>query len=214
MWYYYVTICIIGYLLGAINFARVICHLKHKDISSMGSGNPGTMNMIRSMGLFWGVLTLILDSLKGAIPTLLGSLLIGPEGMYAGGLSAVTGHVYPIWYKFRGGKGVATAIGVFAVASPITSLCTFPALVLLLIIFKYGSACNLIYLTVLTIEQGLLYHDVLAVSILLFAMWALVWYSHRENLSRLISGKEHKTNLIKPIKRIKTDKNYPKSSAK
>ena len=214
MWYFYVIICITGYLLGSVNFARVICKLKGVDISTMGSGNPGTMNMIRSMGLVWGILTLVLDALKGAIPTLLGSLIIGPEGMYAGGLCSVIGHVYPIWYSFRGGKGVATAIGVFAVTSPIYSLCLFPILIILLLIFKYGSACNLVYLTALTIQQGLMYSQVLAVSILLFAMWVLVWYSHRENIFRLISGKEHKTNLLKPIKKIKTTKNYSKTTDK
>ena len=126
MWWKFVIVAVLGYLIGGINFATVFAKLNKKNIRDMGSGNPGTMNMMRNLGAKWGALTFVCDALKGTISALLGSWIIGTvTGMYAGGLGAVLGHIYPIYSGLKGGKGVATAIGVFFATSPLWSLGTF-----------------------------------------------------------------------------------------
>ena len=122
-----------GYLLGNFSSAKFLSRLKKDDITKHGSGNPGTMNMARTFGFGWGILTLVMDALKGAIPALVGYFLFGGAdggtnayiGLFAGGFSAIVGHIFPIFYKFKGGKGVACIFGVFAIAEPIWTLIMF-----------------------------------------------------------------------------------------
>ena len=214
MWWKIVISVIIGYLMGSVNFAVIFTRLNKKNITEMGSGNPGTMNMMRNMGAKWGALTLLCDAAKSAIPSLIGRALLGTEGvsdvgMYAAGLASILGHVYPITMHFKGGKGVACAIGFFLVASPITSLIAFGALVVFLLITQYGSLASLLFVTVLTVEQGIKYGASEAngaIILMLFAIWALVWFCHRGNIVRAILGKEHRSNLLKSFQKIKTQK--------
>lgn len=213
MWWQILLIAIGGYLLGSVNFAVLFTRMKNKNITEMGSGNPGTMNMMRNMGAKWGALTLLCDAGKSAIPSLIGSLTVGAVGMYAGGLASIIGHVYPVFMHFKGGKGVACAIGFFVVASPITALITFVAMLLFLIAFQYGSLSSLLFVTVLTVEQGIKYGgstENVAVIIMLFLIWALVWFCHRGNIVRAILGKEHRSNLLKSFKKIKPEKDEEK----
>ena len=111
----------ISYLMGSVNNAIIICKTLGLDIRQLGSGNPGTMNMIRSLGLHWGFLTLILDAVKGIVPALLGWYFLGEEvmefgadkmGLYLCALAGIIGHMFPIYYQFKGGKGVASTLGV------------------------------------------------------------------------------------------------------
>lgn len=209
MWWKILVSVIVGYLMGSVNFAVIFTKLNKKNITEMGSGNPGTMNMMRNMGAKWGVLTLICDAGKSAIPSLIGSALAGSIGMYAGGLASVVGHVYPITMGFKGGKGVACAIGFFMVASPITSLITFGVMLAFLLITKYGSLASLLFVTILTVEQGFVYGatgDNVAIIIMLFAIWALVWFCHRANIVRAVLGKEHRSDILKSFHKIKTSK--------
>ena len=107
--YYYIIVCVFGYFLGNISNAKLISKLKKDDITKHGSGNPGTMNMLRTFGFKIGLLTLALDALKGAIPALLGFYLFGGldageiayVGLYCGGTSAVLGHCFPVFSKVR-----------------------------------------------------------------------------------------------------------------
>ena len=105
----YILLIVCSYLLGSVNFARILSkNVMHGDITKSGSGNPGTMNMLRTYGFKAGALTLVLDALKGVIPALVGYFLFGGDGsnaayvgLYVGGLSAVVGHCFPVFYKFR-----------------------------------------------------------------------------------------------------------------
>ena len=129
----YILLVVGSYLIGNISFARIIGRFKKVDITKQGSGNPGTMNMIRNQGVVLGILTLMLDMIKGAVPATVGYFLFGgasdvPQsmiGVYAAGLSVVVGHIYPVFYKFKGGKGVACVLGVFAVANPLAFIIVF-----------------------------------------------------------------------------------------
>ena len=110
---------ILSYLIGSINFAYLIAGSKNLDISSSGSGNPGTSNILRTLGKKYAVLVLLGDVLKGIIP-----ILLFDQNLIIYGVAAVIGHIYPIFYKFKGGKGVATYLGVyiaFTIANPIGS---------------------------------------------------------------------------------------------
>ena len=123
----YILLIVCSYLLGSVNFARILSkNVMHGDITKSGSGNPGTMNMLRTYGFKAGALTLVLDALKGVIPALVGYFLFGGDGsnaayvgLYVGGLSAVVGHCFPVFYKFKGGKGVACLFFIFGT----TKLC-------------------------------------------------------------------------------------------
>ena len=119
-----------SYLVGNINFAVIISKLKKQDIKKMGSGNPGTLNMSRNLGLSLGLLTFFLDIMKGVACTLASYFLLKDRlfegdfkvfefGIYLSGLAVVLGHIYPFWMKFHGGKGIATTIGVFMVCESV-----------------------------------------------------------------------------------------------
>ena len=207
MWWQYVIVALAGYLIGGINFATIFAKMNKKNIRDMGSGNPGTMNMMRNLGAKWGALTFVCDALKGTISALIGLWIIGSHtGMYAGGLGAVVGHIYPIYSGLKGGKGVATAIGVFFATSPLWSLGTFVLILIVIVTTKYGSLGSLTFVTILTIEQGGVHMGDLAISLMLFAIWGLVWYGHRKNLVQLVVGTERKSHILKTLKKIKNPK--------
>lgn len=207
----YALVAIIGYLMGGINFAYLFAKLNKKDIRTMGSGNPGTMNVMRNLGAKWGVLTFIGDCAKGAAPALIGYYWLlstgdGVRALYLGGICSILGHMFPLFNKFKGGKGVATSIGVFLVADPKWSGITFAILLVVLIIFKYSSLSSLTFVTMMTVVQGFEHNRDLMISILLFLICLLVWWGHRKNIVQLIVGTERKSNLLKVLKKIKKPK--------
>ena len=118
----FIFVCIFSYLIGGISIARLITKKERNgDINTLGSGNPGTMNMARNFGLRMGLLTLVLDMLKAILPCLaayfIGIYLLPTIPVkifiFVAGLSVVLGHMFPVFYKFKGGKGIASTIGVF-----------------------------------------------------------------------------------------------------
>ncbi|MFA6331050.1 MAG: glycerol-3-phosphate acyltransferase [Clostridia bacterium] len=199
----YVILIICAYFVGNISFARIISRLKKDDITKYASGNPGSFNMLRTYGFFIGILTLLLDAIKGAIPALIGLYIFGgatnaPQSiiaLYATGLSVIIGHIYPIIYKFKGGKGVASTLGVFFVANPLWTLIFFALAFLEVLIFDYGSIASFICITGLLIVELVHYQGNLAISILIITIFLLVMVAHRKNIARLIAGKEHKAGF-------------------
>ena len=163
------------------------------------------MNMARTFGFGWGILTLLMDALKGAIPSLVGFFLFGGAsggtsayiGLFAGGFSAIVGHIFPIIYKFKGGKGVACIFGVFAIAEPLWTLVMFGVCFLYLLVFKYGALASFIFITILTMIEGYRFHGNVIICMLLFGIFFLIWFMHRQNFFRLLIGKENKVNLFK-----------------
>ncbi len=214
--------------MGNISFARIFSKLKHGDITKKGSGNPGSMNMLRNYGFKMGILTLLCDAIKGAIPALVGEILFGfgtPSGMvglYIGGLCVILGHNYPVFYKFKGGKGIACALGVFMVADPLWLLIFFVLAFVYLWFFDYGSFASLSIVSALTIIQGIKNYNNTAVCMLLFTIYLLTIFAHRGNIRRLLVGKENKANLQKSIKKqfhkknsaIKTEYKQEKNEVK
>ena len=200
---------IVGYLIGNISFARIISKRLNNDITKQGSGNPGSMNMLRTFGFKVGILNLFLDSLKGAISALIGFFIFGGDinsiqsmiGIYVGGLGAVIGHNFPVFYKFKGGKGVACILGIYAVANPLWSLIAFAISFVYLYFFDYGAVASFLFITILTVFEALKYNSVPEMTVLLFILFFLTWFMHRENIARLLWGKERKVNLAKALKK-------------
>ena len=126
-----VLMAVISYLFGNLNWAIIVSKIKKTDIRKLGSGNPGTLNMSRNLGLKVGLFTFFLDIMKGVIPTLVAyfifqgkvfentEFLISDFAIYLCGFCVVLGHIYPVFLKFKGGKGIASTIGVFLVCESV-----------------------------------------------------------------------------------------------
>ena len=193
---------ILSYLIGSINFAYLIAGSKNLDISSSGSGNPGTSNILRTLGKKYAVLVLLGDVLKGIIP-----ILLFDQNLIIYGVAAVIGHIYPIFYKFKGGKGVATYLGVyiaFTIANPIGSelfenlyflYLNIPTLALFyFIIIKISRVSAVASLTTVLISNSLLiYESNESIDKMLIAfVFVLIFIKHSDNIKRLIQGNENK----------------------
>lgn len=194
--------CICSYLLGGVSIARLV--LK-KSGANQGSGNPGTMNMLRTQGFGMGIFTLFCDALKGAIPALFGLIYYGYfyskpvafAALFIFGLCAVLGHIFPIYYKFKGGKGIATTFGVFAVADPISTVILFGIMFVVLYFIKIGSVVSLLFITIDAIVQCFK-RDIHSSWVALVFMWLMIVldiYAHRTNLERLVENRENPADL-------------------
>lgn len=195
-----------AYFYGSVNNAIVISSILKRDIRKMGSGNPGAINMFRSMGVGIGILTLTLDALKGAIPSLLGWWLLGDFmqlssdriGLYVCAAVVLIGHLFPIYYKFKGGKGVASTIGICFVINPLISAITFVCAAIVLFASKIGFLASFtaigipcVYECVVEMINGNYIEG--AIILLIFAT---VVFMHRANIKRFIKGEENKTILF------------------
>jgi glycerol-3-phosphate acyltransferase PlsY len=183
---------IIGYLLGSIPFGLLITRLSGSgDIRAMGSGNIGATNVLRTGHKGLAAATLIGDMLKGTVAVLVAGWLFGRNASLAAAAGAVIGHVFPVWLGFKGGKGVATYIGVLlGVAWPAVAVF---ALVWAMVAaaLRYSSAAGL---TASAITPAFLLYWTRdpAVALLFFALTALLWIMHRANIARLMAGTESK----------------------
>lgn len=228
MTFFWLILLFIGsYFIGNFSFARIISHKKNSDITKLGSGNPGTMNMLRNFGLKSGALTLVLDAVKGALPALVGFLAFGGTagggmayvGLYVGGLGAILGHNFPVVYKFKGGKGVACMLGIFLVARPIETLIVIVGVFIYLCIFDYASFGSFLLITAMTIMEAIrinfavyAFEIDLALKIILFGMFFLCFFMHRQNILRLLVGKENKVNLRKAMAKLGKKKQTKKEN--
>ncbi|MDD2445654.1 MAG: glycerol-3-phosphate acyltransferase [Clostridia bacterium] len=222
----FVMLILGSYFLGNFNFARIISKKQNKDITMQGSGNPGTMNMLRTFGIKQGFLTLVLDVIKGVIPAATGFLFFGGASggamayiaLYSAGLAVVLGHNFPVIYKFKGGKGVACMLGVFLVVRPIETLIVVLVVFLYLCIFDYAAVGSFILITVITLVEAYSINGAnydltyeLILKCLLFVLFFLTWFMHRQNIFRMLIGKENKVNLMNSLKKIgKKDKRNKK----
>ena len=202
-----IAIAVIGYLFGNFNTAVCISKLKGRDIRNLGSGNPGTMNMLRNFGIPWGLATLLGDALKGVIPTLLGWWIYGEAwtlgadklGAYIAGIGVITGHIFPVFYKFKGGKGIASTIGICAVISPVVTLCAFAAGAVFLIFTHMGAVTSFIMITAPIVAEALrVSDDSIAGVCLLFALFVMTLFAHRGNVAKLMTGRERPVILFRP----------------
>jgi glycerol-3-phosphate acyltransferase PlsY len=180
-----------GYLSGSIPFAHLVSRVRGIDLRRVGSGNVGASNVLRTSGVRLGVAAMCLDALKGALAVLLAARMSSSAGVpVAAGVASVLGHVYPVWLRFRGGKGVATAAGVFAVLAPwpLVGACgVFLACVWITRYISLGSLAATVALAGMsTVEDNRMVPIGAAISALLIVL------RHRANLSRLLKGTERR----------------------
>ncbi len=197
-------VIIFSYLLGSINFAYITARIKGIDISSQGSGNPGTSNVLRTLGKGSAAFVLFGDLLKGVIPIL---LYYQDQYFLIYGLAAVLGHIYPLFYRFKGGKGVATYLGVYIATvfiNPYNSelinleifqILNIPALAFFyFVIFKTTRVSAIASLATVLITVSILIYANNEVSnvLVLIVIFILILLKHSENIKRLREGKENK----------------------
>lgn len=201
---------IAAYLLGSVNFAVIFARLfLKKDVRDLGSGNAGTTNVMRTAGFLPGLLTFVCDALKGFVACFAGYIcfkaaaaeiawLYPVYGAYLCGVACMLGHVFPVFFQFKGGKGVATSVGIYAV-------CCTPAIILGLAVFaavtlitktvsvaSLSAAVTVVALSLVFFEgEG----NIFVVAVLSIAMGVIVFAKHAENIKRLLKGEEKKLTI-------------------
>lgn len=190
---------VVAYLLGSIPFGLLVAHvLGGKDVRKAGSGNIGATNVSRVAGPFAGILTLLLDAAKGAVAVLAAARLTEDSAtwMIVAGLLALLGHCYPLWLHFRGGKGVATAAGVFLVLSPLAMFSALAVFILVVVFWRFVSLGSLAAAAAIPLLMYFLWapHHAppLVITFGSLAISALVIYKHDANMQRLVEGTETK----------------------
>ena len=200
------VICIVfPYLLGSMNFAIMVSKRKYnQDIRDFGSGNAGATNVMRTFGKSAAVLTFGGDALKAFVSAMIGYAALGKYGAYIAGLFCVLGHVFPVFYKFKGGKGVVTLAISILMCNWIVFIILLLLFVLIVLTTKYislGSVmCALLYPVVLDRVEKFLYGGTGAYVIFALMTSALIIFMHRENIKRLMKGKENKFSFKKSVK--------------
>lgn len=201
-----------AYLIGSISFAVIFAKaFMKKDVRELGSGNAGTTNVMRNAGFLPGALTFICDALKGFASAYMGYAIFdyihtetGSEwsyaiyGAYICGAAGMLGHIFPIFFDFKGGKGVATSVGIFAICCPIAIIIGLIVFAVCVIATKYVSLGSVLAATVVVILSIIFYNDsanILPQIILALAMGAMVIGKHSENIKRLLNGTESKIRL-------------------
>ena len=192
---------VIGYLLGCIPCGVLIARFYgHMDIRKTGSGNSGTTNVLRTLGWAPSLLTLAGDCIKGVLAALIGRWLGGEAGMLAGGLFAVLGHDFPVFMKFKGGKGIATSLGVTLVICPSVALLLTAAVIAIVAVTRIMSAGTLAVSLAYPLLTWLLLPEnadpVLRIGFAVLLM-ILSFFCHRSNLRRLFRGEENKLDFHK-----------------
>ena len=203
-----IFLIIFGYLLGSIPWGYLISKAKRIDIRKVGSGNIGGTNVLRALGFKWAALVIILDIVKGVIPAY---LVIHPVSIFGGGvsffdwqialvaISPILGHIFPVWLKFKGGKGVTTTLGVLFI----------------LLGWKFFLILLSSWLLVLAVSQIMSFTNLLLAGFFPLILWfssfslvyyifgiiltILIWWTHRENLQRIKDGREPKFKLKKTL---------------
>ena len=198
-------VCLVGYFIGSVNTSIIVSKVLGTDIRQHGSGNAGLTNTLRVLGAKAGILVILGDVLKGIIACYLGKYLLGAlydfsnAGMLFGGLGAILGHNFPIYFGFKGGKGILTTASIVAVIDIKIFLILFVVFLLAVIITRYISVGSIVCIVafpflVLLLENGVERQFTFAWSVIV-SILALVM--HRKNLERLREGKESKFSIKK-----------------
>ena len=182
-----------SYLAGSIPFGLILAKIFLKqDIRQSGSGNIGATNVLRTGGKLLGLLTLILDGLKGYIAVLV-TMKYYQDYIFLSALLSFLGHLFPIWLKFKGGKGVATYLGILFAFNILLPLVFIVSWLVIVFISKFASLASLVSTFIVLIVN--IFLKGLDQSVILFLFFVLIMYSHKTNIGRLKTGTENKINL-------------------
>jgi len=185
----------LGYLFGSIPFGLLLTRVAGKgDIRGIGSGNIGATNVLRTGSKWLAALTLVLDCLKATAAILLAERLLGDETAAFAATGALIGHLYPVWLGFRGGKGVATFLGILIALLPIAAGVYAAIWILLLLTLRISSVAGMTAAASAPIAAAILHSSLLP---MLLGFAVLVLWKHRENIARLLAGKEPRIGRAK-----------------
>ena len=189
----YLIVGIASYLMGSIPFGLILTKIfLKKDIRDIGSGNIGATNVLRTGNKLIGYLTLALDITKAIIPVIYVKINF-PELIYIASLCAFLGHVFPIWLKFKGGKGVATYVGILFSINILLGVVFISCWIITFLISKYSSLSSII--ASLSVPIYLLIKGNIGSVIFFIIMFVLIFFTHRENIKRLKNKEERKSKI-------------------
>ena len=189
----YLVVGIASYLMGSVPFGLILTKIfLKKDIREIGSGNIGATNALRTGNKFIGYSTLVLDIAKAVIPVIYVKINY-PDLIYIASLCAFLGHVFPIWLKFKGGKGVATYVGILLSINIILGLIFVASWAIIFLLFKYSSLSSII--GSLSVPIYILITGQINDAIFFSIMFILIFFTHRENIKRLKNKEESKTKI-------------------
>ena len=189
----YLAVGIASYVMGSVPFGLILTKIfLKKDIREIGSGNIGATNALRTGNKFIGYSTLILDIAKAIIPVIYVKINY-PDLIYIASLCAFLGHVFPIWLKFKGGKGVATYVGILFSINIIFGLIFVASWAIIFLFFKYSSLSSIV--GSLSVPIYILITGQINDAIFFAIMFILIFFTHRENIKRLKNKEENKTKI-------------------
>lgn len=217
---YFILVAFISYFIGTVNFSKILAwYFRHKDITKVGSGNPGTMNMLRSFGFGLALATFLAEVVKSGL-TCLVLQLIFPEYdimYFVAGFFVIIGYMFPVWSKFKGGKGVACFAGIFLFSPHLwyVALGWFVVCFILFMFVNYGSVISFTYIGGLCIAYTIYVwladislqwlsatNYAIIVTVVLWFLYALMLFMHRGNIKRLINHTESKIDFKAKIKSV------------
>ena len=188
---------VVGYLCGSIPFGLIFTRLAGtQNLRSIGSGNIGATNVLRTGRRGLAAATLVCDALKGTVAVVIGAYLGGPETAIVAAIGAFLGHLFPVWIGFRGGKGVATYIGLLIGLFWPAAIAFCALWLIIAVVTRYSSASALLASVAIPILFWALGHPALAE--LFAALTVLLWFMHRANIQRLLAGTEDKIGAKVP----------------
>ena len=189
----YFIVGIVSYLMGSIPFGLILTKIfLNKDIREIGSGNIGATNALRTGNKLIGYSTLILDIAKAIIPVIFVKINY-PDLIYIASLCAFLGHVFPIWLKFKGGKGVATYVGILFSINLLLGIIFAASWGIIFLMFRYSSLSSIV--GSISIPIYILITDQISNAIFFSIMFVLIFFTHRENIKRLKNKEESKTKI-------------------
>lgn len=208
-WIYFAVIAVLSYLIGSLNFGIIVSRtIKKDDIRKHGSGNAGMSNMLRTYGKLPAILTAMGDFLKAVAAVLISRVIFAQAGLdtwtagYVAGLFVLLGHIYPIFFGFKGGKGVMTSLGVICIVNPVVFIILSVIFVPVAVITRFvslGSILGAIAFPILTLVMSMIIDGSPAVfeSVCALITGGLVVFVHRENIKRLLNGTENRFGKTK-----------------
>jgi len=214
----FLGLIVAAYLLGGVPVGVLVCRAQGKDLFSIGSGNIGATNVSRALGSKWGIAVWILDVTKSLVPTLAARfLLTKPFGVldaqtlwFLVGLAAIVGHCASPYLRFRGGKGISTALGAIIGTSPVVALLCFGLFVLVLAVTRYMAIASVIGVSSVVLFSILVPGNTLQLLPVFVLLALFVAYRHRPNFKRLREGTEPKFGFKKGKKEEEEDSSGPK----
>lgn len=198
IWLRGIVAFIAAYILGNISAGKIVSNrIGHVDITKVGSGNAGTTNVLRTLGWLPSILTLAGDVLKAIIAAMLGKAIVGDAGMVLAGAAVMLGHIWPVIYDFKGGKGIAAAFGYIIYTDPIIALILFVEQIGVIALTRYMSLASLVSCVLYAVLVAVFHWgDGLRIAVACF-MAALSIFAHRSNIKRLLNREENRLDFRK-----------------